>query len=236
MEIKEERAGDVLVLAPDGNLSTGEECHALDERLSAALGAGARFLVVDFAHVGHLTAASLRALLLASRKLARQKGRIVLCRMTPKVQKAFSISGFDRDFTVLPTREAAVTVVLQPAAAPAGRAAGRKPAAAAPAPDVPSAETPPPPGSQPQAPPQAAPATPPPQAAQPNISAPAAARRSTAADPASEHALALAARLLAALGAPPGSSPLPAAAPPSPDAAHHALAAALVHALDAQPA
>jgi anti-anti-sigma factor len=223
MEIKEERAGDVLVLAPDGNLSTSEECRALDERLSAALAAGARFLVVDFARVGHLTAASLRALLLTSRKLARLRGRIVLCNMTPKVQKAFTISGFDRDFTVLPTREAAVTVVLQPVAPPA-KAAGRG--------ALPATSSPPAPPTSPTAsatPTPAALPTTAPEHTAPLISPPV--------DPVpTESVRALAARVLAALGAP-ASVPLPTAAPSSSAAGgHDALAASLVHALDAQPA
>lgn len=231
MEIKEERSGDVLVLAPDGNLSTGEECHALDERLTAAIGGGARLLVVDFARVGHLTAASLRALLLASRKLSRLDGRIVLCGMTPKVQKAFSISGFDRDFTVLPAQEAALTAVRQPVTSsrvrtPARRAAappGATPPSPAAAPAPPAAPSPSPRASSLPAPP----AKPSPAAAAPPVSAP-------AAPPVD---LALAARLLAALGAVAGDVASPATGTPAPASrASRALADAVLRALDAQPA
>jgi anti-sigma B factor antagonist len=126
MEIREERAGDALVLAPDGNLSTGEDCHALENRLSAALTAGNRFLVVDCARVGHLTSPALRALLLAARKLTRASGRLVLCGMTAKVQKAFSISGFDRDFSVVPDRETALQLVFEPPPAASGTKGGAR--------------------------------------------------------------------------------------------------------------
>jgi anti-anti-sigma factor len=138
MEIKELREGEVLVLAPDGNLGSGEECSALEQRLGAAFAAGSRFVVVDCGKVGHLSSTALRALLLASRKLTRVGGRLVLCGMTPKVQKAFSISGFDKDFSVVPQRQAAVALVVEPppgaAKAAAKKGAAAVPPAAAPAP------------------------------------------------------------------------------------------------------
>lgn len=197
MEIKEERAGDVLVLAPDGDLSTSEDCHALEQRLSAALSAGTRFLVLDCARVGHLTSPALRALLLASRKLGRLKGRLVLCGMAPKVQKAFSISGFDRDFTVVPAREAAITAAMQPVAATAASAPKRAPSSAPLAPASPPAPYPTA-ASPPEPPPAATPAVPPAVPAAP--------------PPAPDPRLAVAARLLAALGAAPAAQPLPAPA------------------------
>jgi anti-sigma B factor antagonist len=133
MEIKELREGEVLVLAPDGNLSGGEECSALEQRLGAAFAAGSRFVVVDCGKVGHLTSTALRALLLASRKLTRVGGRLVLCGMSPKVQKAFSISGFDKDFSVVPQRQAAVALVVEPPPGAAKAAAKKGAAAVAPA-------------------------------------------------------------------------------------------------------
>jgi anti-anti-sigma factor len=146
MDIKEERDGEIFVLSPDGDLSSGEDCHALERRLAAVLATGARYVVVDCARVGHLTSPALRALLLASRKLARVEGRLVLCGMTSKVQKAFAISGFDRDFSVSVQREDAGRLVLEPLPR-AGRArtpGGRRGAAASPqlpaaTPDAPAA-------------------------------------------------------------------------------------------------
>lgn len=118
MEIRETRDGDVLVLAPDGSLSGGEETSALETKVGAALKGGARLVVVDCAAVGQLTGTAVRVLLMASRKLGRTGGRLVLCGMNPKVQKAFSLSGFDRDFTVAGTREEALLRVLEPVGPP----------------------------------------------------------------------------------------------------------------------
>lgn len=229
MEIKEERAGDVLVLAPDGDLNAGEECHALEQRLGAALSSGARYLVVDCASVGHLTSAALRALLLTSRKLARLKGRLVLCGMTPKVQQAFAISGFDRDFTVVPARDEAVSRAQQAGTASASPKPSRGEEAAPvsatpPVPDVPAAVHPPVPAA----------AVPPPVAAAPAPPATVAPAAPVVATPPDSRP-ALAARLLAALASAPGQ-PAPAPPPASPAADRDALADALLRALAARPA
>jgi anti-anti-sigma factor len=255
MEIREERAGDALVVAPDGDLRTAEDCHALEQRLNGVLAGGARFLVVDCAKVGHLTSPALRALLLASRKLTRVGGRLVLCGMPPKVQKAFSISGFDHDFTVVATRDAAVHLVLQPLPSAGGAKPGRKrtaepvrvsdeappaPVAVAPpaAVDVGAASAPvasvaasgPAAEESPRASaPALAPAPQPPVTAGPP---PSAAVPPPAPDPRSL----LADRLLSALGGQMRDASVRSGAPPNRAAALDSTAAALLRALDVRPA
>lgn len=148
MEIRESTEGDVRVLAPDGSLAGSEETIALETRLGAAVKAGAVRLVIDCTAVGQLTSTAIRILLQVSRRLNRADGRLVLCGMNAKVRKAFVISGFDKDFTVVATREEAVQRVLEPArqaprvdrAAPARAPADRALSEAAPvaaAPPVP---------------------------------------------------------------------------------------------------
>jgi anti-anti-sigma factor len=156
MEIREIREGDVLVLAPDGGVAGSEETNALETKLATTLKTGFRQVVVDCSTVGQLTSAAVRVLLMTSRRLDRTGGRLVLCAMRAKLKKAFSISGFDKDFSVAATREEALQRVLEPvppqtpkpprttkAAAPKGGT--RKGAVQAPPqPDVPAAvpETP----------------------------------------------------------------------------------------------
>jgi anti-anti-sigma factor len=142
MEIRESREGDVLVLAPDGSLAGTEETSALEARLAAALKGGTRLLVMDCAGVGQMASTAIRALLQTSRKLGRGQGRLVLCRMNAKVQKAFSVSGFDKDFTVVATLEGALERVAEPVCkAPSQTARAR--AAKVAAPFVPAEPMPP---------------------------------------------------------------------------------------------
>jgi anti-anti-sigma factor len=146
MEIRASREGEAVVLAPDGSLAGAEETNAIEARLAAVQKAGERRIVVDCTGVGQVTSAALRALLATSRKLARSQGRLVLFGMNAKVKKAFTISGFDKDFTVVETRDEALRAVVEPAAprTKAARPAAAPPAGAAPAAVVgpPAAPTP----------------------------------------------------------------------------------------------
>jgi anti-anti-sigma factor len=134
MEIRESREGEAVVLVPDGSLAGVDETGVLEARLAAVQKAGERQIVVDCTRVGQLTSAALRALLVTSRKLARSQGRLVLFGMNAKVKKAFAISGFDKDFTVVETREEALRAAVEPVAprAEAARPASAPPAAAPP--------------------------------------------------------------------------------------------------------
>lgn len=60
-----------------------------------------------------MSSAAIRVLLMTMRKLDRVSGRLVLCGMNAKVQSAFSISGFDKDFIVTATREEALQRVRE---------------------------------------------------------------------------------------------------------------------------
>jgi anti-anti-sigma factor len=114
MEIHEIKDADVVVLAPDSSISDSEETSALEVKLGTALKAGGRLLVFDCAAAGQLTSSALRVLLLASRKLDRTEGRLVLCGMNARLAKAFAISGFDQDVIVVATRDEALRRVREP--------------------------------------------------------------------------------------------------------------------------
>jgi anti-anti-sigma factor len=149
MEIRECREGDVLVLAPDGSVAGIEETSAIETKLVTSLKAGFRQIVLDCAAAGQLTSAAIRVLLLTSSKLDRIEGRLVLCGMNAKLRKAFAISGFDKDFTIVATREEALQRVLEPVPPrPSRKEKKEKPSAAvvespSPVPVVPT-EPPPP--------------------------------------------------------------------------------------------
>jgi anti-anti-sigma factor len=118
VDIREAQEGEVLILAPEGSLSAPQDCAALERRIAAALDSRKRGLVVNCEKVTHVSGAALRVLLLASRKLAPGGGQLVLCGLNEKVRKAFTISGFDRDFCIEPDREAAVRRAAEAAVGP----------------------------------------------------------------------------------------------------------------------
>lgn len=134
MELRETTEGDVLVLAPEGNLVDNEDTSAIDTRLTTALKAKVGRVVVDCAGVGLVSSSAIRILLMTMRKLERVQGRLVLCSLSAKVLSAFAISGFDKDFTVVGTREDALVRVREAVAAQPSRKPKRAPAPAPPPP------------------------------------------------------------------------------------------------------
>jgi anti-anti-sigma factor len=114
MEIRESKEGDVVMLSLEGSVRGSEETNALETSLASTLKAGARLLVVDCAGAGQLTSGAVRVLLSTSRRLDRAGGRLVLCGVAGKLKKAFSVSGVDKDFIVVPTREEGLQRVLEP--------------------------------------------------------------------------------------------------------------------------
>lgn len=174
MELRETTEGDVLVLAPEGNLVDTEDTSAIDTRLAAALKAKVARVVIDCTGVGLVSSSAIRILLMTMRKLERVQGRLVLCSLSAKVLSAFAISGFDKDFTVVGTRDQAFVRVREVVAAQQARKTKRAPAPEASAPPAAAAE---PPSPAAAAPPAAAPpavAAPPPApaaAAQPPAAA-----------------------------------------------------------------
>ena len=118
MEIGESKDGEVFILAPSGSLNT-QTSPKLEQKLLKLLEEKARLVVIDFKGVDYLSSAALRVLLMTSRRLVRAQGRLVLCTMGDDLRKVFSISGFDRDFTILQTRGEAVDLAATTPAPPA---------------------------------------------------------------------------------------------------------------------
>ncbi|MYB32805.1 MAG: STAS domain-containing protein [Acidobacteria bacterium] len=93
----------VLVLSPRGRID-----HHTSDKLREALMShiqgpeGAIQLVVRFAGVDYINSEGLQVLLFVSQRLARMKGRLVLCEMNEHIRAVFRISGLDR---VLPVTE-----------------------------------------------------------------------------------------------------------------------------------
>lgn len=140
MDIEETRQGEIVILAPSGSLNA-QTAAKLEQKLVSLLTSRVCLLVVDFKEVDYVASAALRVLLMVGRKLAPPRGRFVLCTMSEDVRKVFTISGFDRDFTIVRSRgeaveeaAAAAVAVAEAAAKPESAPKSRKPAKAA-APD-----------------------------------------------------------------------------------------------------
>ena len=107
MEVRAERIGTTLVLAPVGRIETvgasefqryiDEEIESTDERV-----------ILDMAGVPAVSSAALRGVLLAARQTEGRGLTLIICSLAEPVRDVFEMVGFDRLFTVTDSRDAAL--------------------------------------------------------------------------------------------------------------------------------
>lgn len=111
MMLELENRNDVLVIRPVGRLDSASSPE-LERLVNEHCEAGARFLVFDLADMNYVSAAGLRAMLLAGKKLRSCKGRLALSGQRATVRDVLEMSGFLLLFAISPTVEEAVAQLL----------------------------------------------------------------------------------------------------------------------------
>ena len=107
MEVKAERIGTTLVLAPIGHIETvgaGEFQRYIDEEIEGT----EERVILDMAGVPTVSSAALRGVLLAARQVEDRGATLTICSLTAPVRDVFETVGFDRLFTVTDSRDAAL--------------------------------------------------------------------------------------------------------------------------------
>lgn len=107
MSLSSEKVGDVLVLAPAGQINSGNAA-AVESELLAKLEQGESRLVLDLAHLDYISSAGLRVVLMLAKRIKERAGALVVCGMQPHVREVFDISGFLAILTVTDDRNAAL--------------------------------------------------------------------------------------------------------------------------------
>jgi stage II sporulation protein AA (anti-sigma F factor antagonist) len=117
MEIREERSGDVLIVAPKGRVDTTTSGD-LEARLLRHLEAGERRVLLDMDAIDYISSAGLRVLLLLAKRLKAAQGELVLCALGPAVRQVFELAGFVSIFRLEPSREQALARFAAPGSHP----------------------------------------------------------------------------------------------------------------------
>lgn len=107
MEVTTVSHGDVTVVAVSGRLDI-TTVPAFEERLLDLIPKGHRRIVVDLARLEYISSAGLRVLLLASKRLKPEGGRLVLAAAHGLVRQVLEISGFSGMIETCATTEEAL--------------------------------------------------------------------------------------------------------------------------------
>ena len=107
MKIERTIQDSVTVLAPVGRIDTTTS-GTLEEAIRHTVDGGARDLLIDLSGADYISSAGLRVFLGLATRLRDLSGRLVLCGMGHPVRQVFQLAGFLPDFTVEPSRSAAL--------------------------------------------------------------------------------------------------------------------------------
>jgi anti-sigma B factor antagonist len=83
----------------------------LKRTIAQAIEGGTRLLVIDLTQTRFLDSTALGVLIGAVKRLRPLDGRLAIVNTEPSTAKTFQITGLDRIFTIVETREAAVEAV-----------------------------------------------------------------------------------------------------------------------------
>jgi anti-sigma B factor antagonist len=102
MDIREERLGGILVVAPNGRMDSNSS-GAFETAVLAH--AGEARLLIDLSGVDYVSSAGLRVFLVLARTMKEAGGRLVLASMGASVRQVFDLAGFTAIFEIEPSVE-----------------------------------------------------------------------------------------------------------------------------------
>jgi anti-sigma B factor antagonist len=108
MEIAEQQAGEVTVVAVTGRIDSNTS-KRFGERLTDLIKAGHHRLVVDLNGIIYISSAGFRALLVAGRRAEESNGTLALCGLSTEVQRLFELGHFTDLFSIYATRDEVLT-------------------------------------------------------------------------------------------------------------------------------
>lgn len=110
MAIEIDKTESAVVVSVEGQMNSGN-ASAIEADLLAQVDKGVRRIVLDLSLLNYISSAGLRVVLLLAKKLKQQGGKLVLCRLQPKVYEVFEISGFFAILTVAESRDDALALM-----------------------------------------------------------------------------------------------------------------------------
>ena len=110
MEIIEEIQDGIHIFRPNGRLDSNTY-QRFEKKVFKAIDDGSLNIIVDFKNLDYISSTGLRVILMATKALQRQGGKIVLCLLNEYVKEIFDVSGAGSLILIKDTAEAAIKEV-----------------------------------------------------------------------------------------------------------------------------
>jgi anti-anti-sigma factor len=111
MELNRDEEQGVVVIRASGRLDE-LAAQETEKTLAAVLRESPEKMLVDMSGVEYVSSSGLRVLLMLSKAMKKQGGRLVLCGLSPFVAEVFEISSFNRMFEIRDTAETAMAELI----------------------------------------------------------------------------------------------------------------------------
>jgi anti-sigma B factor antagonist len=106
--MKQRQVGNIVVLAPKGYLTGGDETEELEQAIKTLGDGGNRNLVINLGETQHLNSTALGVLISAHSNYVRRGGQMKLCNVDKRIENIFVITKLSLVFDVYPTEEQAI--------------------------------------------------------------------------------------------------------------------------------
>ena len=103
-----EEQDKALLFRLDGRLDATSSPH-LENKLNEQVEAGQKNILLDFGQVDYLSSAGMRLLLSATRRLAKDGGKLALCSIGDDVMEIIKVAGFERILHIYSTEQEALS-------------------------------------------------------------------------------------------------------------------------------
>jgi len=106
MKVEARGSLEIPVLAPSGRITLGESTSTLQAAIEAAIGRGARHLIVDGSRIEYLDSTGIGELIGALRRLMEAGGRVGIAAPSAKLREILEITHLDGVFVVRDSEDA----------------------------------------------------------------------------------------------------------------------------------
>ena len=106
--MKNRQVGDIVILAPKGYLTGGDETDELEQSIKQLGEAGNKSLIINLGETQHLNSTALGVLISAHSSYVRRGGQMKLSSVDKRIENIFVITKLSLVFDVYTTEEQAV--------------------------------------------------------------------------------------------------------------------------------
>lgn len=106
--MKNRQVGDIVILAPKGYLTGGDETDELEQAIKQLGEAGNKSLIINLGETQHLNSTALGVLISAHSSYVRRGGQMKLCAVDKRIENIFVITKLSLVFDVYATEEQAI--------------------------------------------------------------------------------------------------------------------------------